>query len=112
MGIKDFGFVFWIHLIIILFLWASPFLLNWKIIVLGIIIYYLQLLIFGDCVLTRKQFKTNHREMTLYTHVLEKIGFNVNRKLMVFLADFIFPWVILGISLVLQLGFGFRVIIF
>ena len=104
--------IFYIHILVILFLWASPFIFNYKIILTGIALYYLQLLIFKDCILTKKQFRTKHREMTMYTFILEELGIKVNRKMMVILADFVFPWIILAISLILRFVFNYQPLIF
>ena len=94
---------FWTHLFLIILIWASPFFINWKIIVFFIFLYYLELFIFGDCIITKKQFKTKKREMTFYSFLLEKTGFNFSRKKIRYLADYIFPWLILAIALVWQL---------
>ena len=81
----ELGFLFWIHLILIIFIWTSPFYLSWKIILILIIVYYAQLLIFGDCILIKAQYKTKIREMTIYTQILENFGLKVNREKLVFL---------------------------
>ena len=94
---------FWTHLILIILIWASPFFINWKIILFFILLYYLQLIIIGDCIITKKQFKTKKRETTFYSFLLERIGFKFNRKKIRYLADYIFPWLILFIALLYQL---------
>lgn len=83
-------------------MWTSPFYLSWKIIFVFIVLYYLQLLIYGDCILIKKQYRTKKREITIYTQILENLGFNVHRKNMVFLSDYVFPWIILGVALIWQ----------
>lgn len=100
------------HLIVILIIWISPILFRWWLIILGIIAYYLQLIIFKDCVLTKAQFSTTSREITMYSVVLEVIGFKVNRKIVRLFADYIFPCAILGIALILQKGFDWKPLIF
>ncbi len=97
---RDFGFIFWLHFVSILAIWSSPFWLSWKLIVLGIGLYYLQLLLMGDCVLTKWQFSTTEREITFYSHVLEKMSFNFDRQRVRFVADYIMPWIILVIALI------------
>lgn len=94
---------FLLHLVIILLIWISPFYLNWKIILFLIFLYYIQLLIFGNCVINIIQFSTRFREPSFYAFVLERLGFKINRKRIILLADFVFPWIILGISLIWQL---------
>ena len=94
---------FWTHLILIILIWTSPFFINWKIILFFIFLYYLQLLIFGNCIITKKQFKTKKREITFYSFLLESAGFKFNRKKIRYLADNIFPWIIFLIAIIWQL---------
>jgi len=77
---KDFGLIFWVHLILIILLWASPFWLSWKLIILAIVLYYLQLLVFKDCILTKAQFGEKKRSTTFYWYYLTKLGFRLDRK--------------------------------
>ena len=94
---------FWTHLILIILAWMSPFFISWKIILLFILLYYLQLIIFGDCIITRKQFKSKNREMTFYSFVLERAGFNFSRNKIRYLADYVFLWLILLIAITWQI---------
>jgi len=96
-------FYFWLHLIIVIFMWSSIFWLNWKIIFVLILFYYLQLIIFGDCILIKKQINTKKREITIYTQILEYFGLKPNRNFMVVLSDYIFPWIILFMTLFWQI---------
>ena len=88
---------------IVIFMWSSPFYLSWKIILVFILLYYLQLFLFGDCILIKKQFNTKKREMTIYPQILENFGFKVNRKTLVFISDYVFPWIILIFALIWQI---------
>lgn len=108
---SDFGLIFWFHLILIILMWASPFWLSWKLIILGIFLYYLQLVIFKDCILTRAQFETKKRSTTFYWYYLTMIGFKLNKERVRFAADYIFPWIILGLALVWQVVLGFSTLI-
>ena len=100
------GLYFWAHLIIVVFIWASPFYLSWKIILAFIVLYYIQLVVIGDCILIKKQYSTKKRKITIYTQILENLGFKVNRKILVFLSDYVFPWVVFGVSLFWQVFLG------
>ncbi len=97
---KEFGLIFWLHLIIILAVLSSPFWLSWKIILIFIFLYYFQLFFFKNCLLTKLQFNETTRDTTFYSHYLEKLGIKINkRKLRIFL-DYILPWIILTISII------------
>ena len=96
---KDFGIIFWVHLLIILAIYSSPFWVDWKIIAVGIGVYYLQLILFKNCILTTLQFNEKERDTTFYSYYLTKLGFNINKtKLRLFL-DYIMPWLILAVAL-------------
>jgi len=94
----------WIQFMVILILWSSPFWASWKLILAGVFIYYLQLIIFKEDLLTKRNFNTKQRgEMTFYSFILEKIGIKIDRKRMQLIADYIFPWVIFGVAYYLQM---------
>ena len=70
------GLYFWVHLIIVVFIWLSPFYLRWEVILAFILLYYIQLVFVGDCILIKKQYGTKKREITIYTQILENLGFS------------------------------------
>jgi len=85
--------------IVILLVFSSPFWLDWKLILVGIFVYYLQLIVLKEDILTKRNFNTKERgEMTFYSFVLEKIGFNIDRKRMQLIADYLFPWIIFAVA--------------
>lgn len=94
-----------LHLIIILLIWASPFLFGWWLIVIGILLYFMQLIFLGDCLLTRRQFSTKKRSITFYYYIITKFGLKPSGYRIRFLADYIMPPIILGWALVWQLVF-------
>lgn len=96
-------FSLFLQFVLIVLAWSSPFWLDWKFIIIGISVYYIQLIMFGEDFFTRRNFNTKKRgEMTFYSFILEKVGFCVNRKKMQSIADYIFPWIILIVALFLQ----------
>lgn len=94
-----------LHALVIIFVWLSPVLIPWWLIVAGIAAYYLQLFLFGNCILTILQFRSKKRETTFYYFVLKKIGFTPNVNRVAFIADYVMPWVILGLALFWQVVF-------
>ncbi|MFH0856711.1 MAG: hypothetical protein V1860_02330 [bacterium] len=93
----------WVQAVLIILCWASPFFLNWKLILLGIAVYYLQIILLKEDFFTKMNFGSKERgEITFYSYVLEKIGIKIDRKRMQLIADFIFPWVILLIAIYWQ----------
>ena len=89
-----------VHLVIILLCWASPFFLPWKFILFGIVLYYLQNIFLKGCIVSYLQF--GDHEETMYSYYLTKLGVHFNRKRLRFVTDHIFPWTILLIALIYQ----------
>ena len=104
--------IIWIHAIEIVLIWLSPILISWWLIIIGIGLYYLQILIFGDCVMTRRQFKIKKRGVTFYYFILVKLGFKPDMYKVRWVADYVMPYVILVIALILQLSLHFQPLIF
>jgi len=103
-----------IHTIIIIIAWLSPFWLDWKIIFICLFLYWFQIFIFKGCILTNLQFnkKARHKgEMTMYTYWLEKFGYKVNRKRLRFCSDYIMPSIILIITIIWQLILNMSILI-
>lgn len=97
---KDFGFVFWMHLLVLCLMYSSPFLFSWQLILIGVILYFLQLLVFGGCVLTIKELGEDRKE-GFNAYYLRKLGFKVNEtKLKIVLS--LVPWILLFVALVWQ----------
>lgn len=109
---ENITWVIWLHAAVILLIWASPFLFSWRIIIICIVAYYLQIIFFGDCVLTRRQFDIKKRSVTFYYFILIKLGFKPDMYRVRFIADHIMPWVILGTSLLWQLFFHQKPLIY
>jgi|SRR3989344_651997 len=100
---NDFGLIFWLHLAVILLIFASPLLVSWKVILSLIAVYYLQLLIFGGCILTKKQFKGADPDTTFYHYYLTKLGFNLGKRAVSNFVDYCLPWVVFSGALVWQI---------
>lgn len=48
--------VIFLHLLIMIPAYTSPFWLDWRLIIAGVILYYIQIWIFGGCILTYAQY--------------------------------------------------------
>ncbi|HEY4482719.1 MAG TPA: hypothetical protein VI953_00940 [Candidatus Paceibacterota bacterium] len=103
---SEFGFVFYLHLALILLVLASPWLVPWWVILIGILIYYLQLKVFGHCLLTALQTGSRKRTQTFWGHYLERLGLPINQRKMIVFTDYFLPWLILAFALYFQLWVG------
>ncbi len=89
-----------LHILIILLVYSSPFWLDWKIIMLGVVLNFIQLLIVGGCVLSIAQFED--KQQTFHEWYLRKLGIKVNRRSFNFVLRYIVPFIILAIAILIQ----------
>jgi hypothetical protein len=92
------------HIVIILFAYSSPLWLDWKLVALGIVLYHLQLFLFGGCILSLAQFKGEKK--SFHEWYLAKLGLAIDSKKLRFFLNIILPFVFLALAFILQLGFG------
>ena len=89
-----------VHLTLILAAYSSPFWLSWKLIALGVAIYWLQVIDFGGCLLNSPQY--GHQGGYFYKHLLTALDISFNEKKLRFTLDWIIPLVILILALIIQ----------
>lgn len=101
-----------IHAIIMLFAYTSPLWLDWKLITLGVILYYIQLMIFGGCLLTKAQFGRFDASFTAYylKRLLDKIGIKNEEKSIKRFIDLLAPTFVI-IAIISQVIFKFKPLI-
>ena len=102
-------FIALFHGAVILAFYASPFLISWKIIAVIVILYYVQLLILGNCVLTLWQFEERDRTTSFNAHVLEMMGFHPDRERLRIVVDYIIPWFVFVTAILYQVVLGHHV---
>jgi len=98
---SDFGFLFWLHVCIILLILSSPFLFDWHLVLIIGCIYEIQIFALGNCVLTQMQFKK--KEASFYEYYLSKLGFRPQRKTLDIMLTYVIPILVLLTALLWQL---------
>lgn len=88
------------HTVIILLAYSSPFWLDWKLVLLGVALDYIQIIVAGGCVLSLAQF--DDKQMTFHEWYLRKLGIRVNRPKFNFVLRYIVPLVILAAAVLFQ----------
>jgi len=99
--IKYFGFIFWLHLICIIFAYFSPFLFNWKIIILAIVLLFIQYSVLGGCFLNKIQFDNTKNVTFLYPY-LTMLGLKLNPDNFKIFIRYILPFILLFIAIIWQ----------
>ena len=107
----DFGFIFWVHLFLILIAYLSPLLFRWQLILIGVIVLFLQWIFFQGCILTHAQFGKD-KYMTFYYKYLTLMGISVDKKKLKFLMTWIMPFLVLFVALTLQYYLSFNPLIY
>lgn len=72
--------VFFIHLAITFGAYLVPFLINWKIAVPVFVLTIAQHAIFGRCLLNAKHGLSEEDGSTFYSELIERLGFQPNKK--------------------------------
>lgn len=98
-----------LHVVLILLAYSSFVWLDWKLVIVGVGLYYMQLLVFGWCVLSLAQF--DREKISFHEWYLTKLGIKVNRKRLNFALTWIIPFVIVGLAVIVQVGLHFAPLI-
>jgi hypothetical protein len=114
---RDFRLIFFIHLFLIVLFWLLPFLVNWKLVLLSVFLYYVNHYLwkatYGLCPLTMIEFKTKNPKASVWVYYLNKYtSLKVDKKRLHFVLFRIVPPTILVVSLVWQILLGFKPLIF
>jgi len=100
---KEFGAIFWIHLFLIVVSLSTPFWLDWKFILIGIVILQLQWLILDGCYLTFLETGRN-KDITFWYLYLSKIWPNLNMRKTKLIVRYLIPVLVLITAYLLQAG--------
>jgi hypothetical protein len=77
---SKYNFTFWLHLILTLFSWTLPFVVDWKLAVAAYAVVLLQFVVFNACLMNRGHGLADDGDDTFYAHLLEQAGFRLDRK--------------------------------
>lgn len=107
---KDFGSIFWFHLVFILFTYATPILFSYWLVIVGVALLQLQYYVFGGCVLTHAELGTK-KYQSFYYHYLHPAFPRLKQRPVWIFSTYILSGLGVMVSLVLQLGFGLEPLI-
>jgi hypothetical protein len=104
---KEFGILFWVHLLTLFPIYLSPLLFSWKFIVLGAILLQIQYLIIGGCYITFLEMGKDKNNFFMY-YYLKKIFPDLPYKGTLIVIRYIVPMVIITFAIILQISLGFK----
>ncbi len=110
---SELNFAFWFHLFITLLAWIGPFLFSWYWMLSAYIIVILQFIFFKRCLLNKSHgLDANRNEATFYSVLLNWVNYRHNpKRLKYWVRVWLYPILAL-FTLVYQLVFGFKPLIF
>jgi|SRR3989344_6396002 len=104
---KEFGLFFWTHLALIAVSYSSPFWLDWKIVLAGVVLLQAYYWLRGGCDITYWEFGRD-TDKTFVGHYLAKISPWFDTAAAKLFIRTGIPAVIISISTILQLFFDYR----
>lgn len=102
-------FIIILHIVVIVLAYSAPFWLDWRLVLLGVVLNYIQIFIVGGCVLSHAQFED--KGQSFHEWYLRKFGFKINRKVLNIVLRWIIPFILLGLAIVLQVILGIKVLV-
>jgi len=107
---KDFGLYFWIHILALVPAYLSPLLVDWWVIIIGVVALQIQHYVIGGCVLTHLEMGKDKNETFIWYYGRKVFPTLDAFRTRIFIR-FVVPAVLLIIALVLQLGFDYKPLI-
>ena len=91
-----------LHVIIILGIYTTPFWLDWRLIIVYMILNLLQIKIFGGCLISQAQFKDKNEGF--YKHYIDKFfpKNKIREKYLNILLDYIIPIILIVVGYIIQ----------
>lgn len=113
---NDFGLIFWVHLLVIILYISTPFWLAWQSIFIIAALFYLQTLLFKNCLLTNAQLKGKEdvaeHERSFYVYYFKKMGLKFNPAWVKKYFSYSLLWTIFVVALIWQLSLDNRSYLF
>jgi hypothetical protein len=102
--------IFLLHLLLIIAVWLSPLLLDYRILTCFYVLYIVQLLVFKGCILSQAQFGSSSKrseQESFYYHYLTKLGFKWSKAQVNIFVDTVLPLVLITTGFILQYFYDF-----
>lgn len=104
---KEFGLIFWTHLLLIIVSYLSFLYIDWKIIVVGVLLLQVYYLWRGGCDLAYIQFGYDNKDITFVWYYLHKLFPNLSQKKTKIFIRYAVPICIVLLSFILQKIMGY-----
>ena len=107
MKAKDFGLLFWLHLVLIILAYSSFAWLDWRIIIGAVVLLQLYYVFRGGCDFTFWEFGDD-KDTTFLWYYLRKIFPNLDQKKTKFFVRIVVPVLIILTALISQTVFSYH----
>jgi hypothetical protein len=105
----EYGLIFWLHLVALVFMITAWAFLSWWWLVIGEVLLQVQYFTVG-CVLSKAEFEDEKEACVPY--YLDKWGIMKNKDLSRRLVRDVLPWLVIAFALIWQIGLGFKPLLF
>jgi len=93
-------FFLFLHIALIVAWYTSPFYLDWRIVIVTVVLYHLQIYLVKGCILSRWQF--GKESEGFFYHYLRRFGFNPTKEGLSFVLGYIIPGAMIILAVALQ----------
>lgn len=90
-----------LHIVLLVAWYTSPFYLDWRFVVLTVVLYHVQLYYAKGCLMTQGQF--GKQNDGFYYYYLTKFGFHPDKQRLSFILDYVIPGALILLALFIQL---------
>lgn len=109
---SEHNLVFWVHVFITSLAWLGPFLFSWYLLVGVLLIVLIQFMIWDRCLMNGSHDLEDKEETTLYSYVIERLGYSVDRtELRLWVRKYFYP-ILSAIAIIWQAVLGFEPLLF
>ncbi|HAR55052.1 TPA: hypothetical protein DCR79_02075 [Patescibacteria group bacterium] len=98
---------FWLHLILLVFAYLSPVLVDWRLIILGVALLQIQYWVANGCVLTKLEMGQDKTQAFLWYYLKEFFP-NLNPRRTKFVIRVVVPIILVVIGYVLQVIYNYH----
>ena len=103
---SDFGLIFWAHLLLVIVSYSSPLWLDWRVVVLGVVVLKLHYAVNGNCFLTTAELGRDN-DRTFAWFYLNKIFPGLDEKKTKHIVRNVVPIVLVAAAIILQVILGY-----
>ncbi len=101
-AVNNFGFWFWIHLSFICIAYLAWVLFDWRIVIIGTALVFLQWLVFKRCIISSREINAQNWEDNWFYHYSQKLGLRADKRHLHIFSTYVSPGAIVFAAIIWQ----------